>query len=163
MRLKKEQYAWALLRLSLGLIFFWAFIDKLFGLGFATAPDKSWLSGISPTAGFLKVGTHGPFSSFYQSLAGSVFVDMLFMLGLLLIGLSLLLGIGVKVAGYSGALLLFLMWTALLPPEHHPFLDEHIIYGIALVGLTFVKSGHWLGFGKWWGNTTVVKKYPFLA
>lgn len=159
---KKEQWIWALLRIALGLIFFWAFIDKVFGLGFATASDKSWLLGVSPTEGFLRFGTQGPFAAVYQSVAGSVVVDWLFMVGLLLIGLSLLLGVGMRVAGYSGALLMVLMWTAVLPPEHHPFLDEHIVYGIVLIGLTFVKAGHVFGFGKWWSKTKLVKKYRFL-
>jgi len=33
-----------ILRISFGLIFLWAFFDKLFGLGFATASDKSWIA-----------------------------------------------------------------------------------------------------------------------
>ncbi len=44
-------YVWGLLRISVGWIFFWAFIDKLFGLGFATASESSWLNGGSPTSG----------------------------------------------------------------------------------------------------------------
>jgi len=162
MKYKKEQYIWAFLRLGIGLIFLWAFFDKVFGFGFSTSPDKAWLLGNSPTLGFLKFGTHGPFTSFYQGIAGNVFVDWLFMLGLLLIGLSLILGIGVKIAGYSGALMLFLMWTALLPPTNHPFLDEHIIYLIVMIGLATVKSGHLLGLGKLWCKTGLVKKYKFL-
>ena len=52
---KKEEVIWSLLRISLGLIFLWVFFDKLFGLGFATLPDKSWLLGNSHTFGFLKM------------------------------------------------------------------------------------------------------------
>src|SRR3989344_4604166 len=156
---KKIDYVWALLRMSMGLIFLWAFLDKVFGLGFTTARDKSWISGTSPTFGFLKLGTKGPFSSFYQSIAGNPITDWIFMIGLLLIGIALILGISVKIAGYSGALMLFLMWTAVLPPEHHPFLDEHIIYMIVMIGLTITNSGEVLGIGKWWGNLNIVKKY----
>ena len=159
MKLKREQYVWAILRIGMGLIFFWAFLDKAFGLGFSTAKDKAWLVGNSPTYGFLKSGTYGPFSAFYQSIAGNALVDWLFMMGLLLIGLSLILGIGVRIAGYSGTLLLLLMWSALLPPKNHPFLDDHIIYSVVMIGLTVVKSGHWLGLGKWWSNTPIVRKY----
>ena len=61
------RYVWAVLRLLMGWTFFWAFIDKLFGLGFATAAESSWLNGGSPTAGFLKFATHGPFAEFYQA------------------------------------------------------------------------------------------------
>src|SRR3989344_2688326 len=80
--LKKEQYVWVILRLLMGWTFLWAFFDKLFGLGFATKADKAWILGNSPTYGFLKLGTHGPFASFFQSLAGNVFVDWLFLIGL---------------------------------------------------------------------------------
>ncbi len=169
----KEEYAWAFLRIGMSLIFLWAFFDKLFGLGFATCMnaetnqievmcDSAWINGGSPTSGFLKFGTHGPLSPFYQSIAGNVYVDWIFMAGLLLIGLSLFLGMGVKIAGYSGALMLLLMYAALLPPEHHPFLDEHIIYAIIMIGLTMVRSGHCLGLGEWWSDTYLVIKHEFL-
>ena len=162
MKYKKERYLWALLRIGLGLIFLWSFFDKLFGWGFSTAPDKAWILGSSPTSGFLHFGTHGPFRPIFQSLAGSTIVDWLFMLGLLLIGLALILGIGVKIAGYSGALMMLLIWLALLLPKHNPILDEHIIYLVVLLGLTIVKSGQWFGLGKQWANTKIVKKYPIL-
>ncbi|MBU0460757.1 MAG: hypothetical protein KJ597_02860 [Nanoarchaeota archaeon] len=162
MKIQKELYVWTSLRLGLGLIFLWAFFDKLLGLGFATTADKSWLAGNSPTAGFLMYGVHGPLSSLYNSLAGNAFVDWIFMLGLLLIGSALVLGIGVKIAGYSGALMMFLMWTSLLPPENHPFLDEHVIFLIVLIGLTTVKSSQWFGLGEWWSKTKLVKEYRFL-
>ncbi len=162
MQYTKEQWAWVGLRVGLGMIFLWAFFDKVFGLGFSTAPDKSWLNGVSPTVGFLKFGTKGPFAEFFRGIAGNPAVDLLFMAGLLLIGAALLLGIGMKIAGYSGALMLVLMWLAVLPPEHHPFLDDHIIYAIALCGLAHTKAGQWFGLGGRWANTSLVKKFPFL-
>lgn len=161
--MEKQQYAWAFLRIGLGWIFFWAFIDKLLGLGFTTAKEHALVSGGSPTAGFLAHAVKGPFASLFQSLAGSSLVDWLFMLGLLLIGLALLLGIGVRVAAYSGTTMLLLMYLAgFLPPEHNPLIDEHIIYSLVLISLTFVKSGRWLGLGTWWSKTKLVKRYPFL-
>ena len=91
MVLKCHEKFLGLTRIALGFVFFWAFIDKLFGLGFSTAADKSWLLGNSPTAGFLSHATHGPFASVFQTLVGQAWVDVLFMLGLLLIGLALML------------------------------------------------------------------------
>lgn len=135
MKYIKENYIWTLLRVGMGWIFLWAFFDKLFGWGFATASDKSWLDGVSPTFGFLKMGSTGPLSSFYQSIAGNIFVDWLFMGGLLLIGSALILGIFIKPAGWFGALLVILMWSAVLPPAHNPIIDEHIIYALILIGL----------------------------
>src|SRR3989344_1551296 len=109
--MEKNKIALVLLRLSLGWIFFWAFIDKAFGLGFATKPGKAWLLGNSPTAGFLS-NAKGYFASFFNSLANNSLVDWLFMLGLLLIGIALIFGIAMKLAAWSGSIMLFLMWLA---------------------------------------------------
>jgi thiosulfate dehydrogenase (quinone) large subunit len=159
----KLQFFWGLLRVGMGWIFFWSFIDKLFGLGFATTPDKAWLAGGSPASGFLKFGTKGPFAELYQGLAGNLVVDWLFMSGLLLVGSALMLGIGVRIAGFTGALMMLLIYSAgFLPPQNNPFLDHHIIYITLLTGFALTRSGHCLGFGKRWSETDLVKKYPFL-
>lgn len=161
--MRRHEAIWGILRLSMGWIFFWPFLDKLFGLGFATGADKAWILGNSPTSGFLQFATRGPFAEFYQGLAGNPMVDWLFMLGLAAIGIALLLGIGVRIAGYSGVAMMTLMYTAsAIWPEYNPFLDEHIIYGIILIGLTLVPSGNWLGLGKWWRETSLVRKFSFL-
>ncbi len=161
--MKREQYIWALLRIGMGWIFLWAFLDKTFGLGFSTLPEKTWISGNSPTYEFLKFATIGPFTDFYQEIAGNQIIDWIFMLGLLLIGLALIFGIGIKLAGYSGALMLFLMYTAgFLPPKNNPFLDEHIIYIIIMIGLAITKSGDSFGLGKLWKKIKIVRKHPFL-
>ena len=148
----KARYIWAVVRMSLGSLFLWAFLDKLFGLGFATSPDKAWLAGASPTAGYLGFSVTGPLSSFYKNLAGNPVADWLFMLGLLGLGLALILGIAMRIASYSGALLMLLLWSSRLPPENNPILDEHIIYALLLFGLSAVRAGHTLGLGKWWAE-----------
>lgn len=156
------RYLWAFLRIGMGGIFFWAFLDKLLGLSFSTAPEQAWLAGSSPTSGFLSFATRGPLAGFYQGMAGSEVVDVLFMSGLLLIGIALLYGVGVRIAGYSGAVLMLLMWSAAFPPEHNPFLDEHLIYAGVLVGLATVRAGRFFGLGQSWKRTALVKRYPSL-
>lgn len=160
-----------LLRISTGLVLFWAFLDKLFGLGFSTCRgeesvtvmcDSAWLSGGSPTFGFLNFGTSGPLSEFYAGLAGVAVVDWLFMLGLGLIGLSLLLGIGIRVAAVTGSLLFVMMWSASLPPENHPFLTYHLIYVLILMLVLVSNKRQKLGFGEQWAKQPLVKKYPWL-
>lgn len=159
----EENKLWGILRISMGVIFLWAFFDKTFGLGFATARENAWIGGVSPTAGFLANATRGPFAGFFQSLAGVALVDWLVMLGFLLIGTALILGIGVKIAGYSGAAMMLLFFLAgFIPPKNNPFLDEHIIYAIVLVLIANAKSGHCLGFGRRWCKTKLVKKNPVL-
>lgn len=137
----------------------WAFMDKLWGLGFATPAEKSWLNGVSPTLGYLKSAA-GPLAGFYQAIAGNPVTDFLFMLGLACVGTALLLGVCVRVAGYSGALMMLLMWSSHLPPQQNPFLDQHIIYILVFIGLSFSDAGETWGLGKWWGKTKLVKKFP---
>lgn len=164
---------WALLRIALGVTFLWPFFDKLIGLGFSTCRDeatntvttmcsKAWLEGGSPTLGFLKFGTKGPLAEFYQSLAGNPLIDGLFMFGLLLIGVALILGIGIRLATTTGALLLFMMWTAALPPENNPIVDDHIIYILVLAGIYRTNDRQAWGFRNWWVKQPVVKKLPIL-
>ena len=160
-REKAARYTWAVLRLALGWIFLWAFIDKLFGFGFATPEARSWINGGSPTKGFLTNAT-GPFESFYRSIAGDTWADWLFMIGLAGIGIALILGIGTRIAAATGGLLLILMWTASLPLDTNPFLDDHLIYAGLLVGLALVGAGDTLGFGKVWARLPVVRNAPWL-
>lgn len=162
--MKKEAFGkiQGVLRIALGLIFLWAFFDKLLGLGFATASDKSWLVGNSPTAGFLSNAVYGPLAEIFKSLAGNPFVDWLFMLGLLLIGLSLVLGILTKVASVSGAIMMLLMWLSMLPPKNNPIIDDHIIYIIVLIGFIFSDAGNHLGLGKKWSSINLVKRNQWM-
>ena len=88
--MNKEKIILTALRLSMGFIFLWAFLDKVFGLGFATTGDKAWINGGSPTTGFLTAGVKGPFVEIFHSLAGVAGVDWVFFLRLLFFGLSLL-------------------------------------------------------------------------
>ena len=159
----KAGYLWGALRMLMGWIFFWAFLDKIFGLGYATASEGAWINGGSPTSGFLNFATKGPFAGLFENLAGNVFVDWMFMIGLLVIGLPLLLGVGVRLAAGVGVLMLTMMYTAgFIPPENNPFLDEHIIYAIIMVGLIVTNAGTYLGLGKYWENTKLVRRFPIL-
>ncbi|MEK9157545.1 MAG: hypothetical protein AAB448_05465 [Patescibacteria group bacterium] len=133
MKLQKERILLITIRVSLGLVFLWAFLDKLFGLGFSTAAEASWFAGGSPTTGYLLYGTGGPLAGIFQALAGQVWVDWLFMMGLLGIGAGLISGYALRVAAYGGSVMLMLMYISAFPPEHHPFLDEHVIYTITLL------------------------------
>lgn len=169
----KTPYALAVARIGLGLTMLWAFFDKLAGLGFATCRDaktdvvstmcgKAWLNGGSPTEGFLKFASKGPFESFYHSLAGNNFIDVLFMAGLLLIGLALLSGIGMKIATVTGSILMLMMWSAVLPPENNPVLDDHLIYIVVLWALYANNSQQKWGLRNWWIQQPLVKRLPIL-
>ena len=156
------RYVWAVTRLCMGWIFLWPFLDKTFGLGHGTQSADAWINGGSPTKGFLS-GSEGPFSSFYHSIAGAGLVNWLFMLGLIAIAVMLVLGIGMRFACAAGALMVILMWSAVLPPEDDVFLDDHIIYALLLIGLALVGAGNTLGLGRWWTKTSLVQRFPWLT
>lgn len=135
--MNKQKIVFTVLRLVMGFIFLWAFLDKTFGLGFATTADKAWINGGSPTTGFLSFAVKGPFAEIFHGLAGVAVVDWLFMLGLLFVGLTLIMNKYVKWGCVAGILMMLLMYLALLFPENNPIVDDHIVYllVLALIGL----------------------------
>ena len=152
----------AVTRLALGWVFLWAFLDKTFGLGFATERADAWVNGGSPTFGFLNFATEGKtFHDFFAGLSGT-FSDWVFMIGLLGIGLALLLGIGMRIAAVSGTIMLVLMWAAELPLINNPFMDDHIVYALVLVALAVYGAGRTWGFGRVWEQLPLVQRYRFL-
>jgi thiosulfate dehydrogenase (quinone) large subunit len=155
-------YVWAVTRLALGWVFLWAFLDKTFGLGNETASEAAWVNGGSPTEGFLANAPTGPFKDIYNDIAGAAWADWLFMIGLAALGVALIAGIGMRIAAVAGTVLLVLMWAAVLPPDNNPFIDDHLIYALVLVGLALINAGDVLGFGRWWSRTELVGRYPIL-
>jgi thiosulfate dehydrogenase (quinone) large subunit len=155
------RYLLAGIRLALGWVFLWAFLDKLFGLGHDTPSAKSWLNGGNPTKGFLS-GSVGPFSSFYHSIAGSPITNVLFMGALLAIGAALILGVTMRLAGVGGAILTVMMWSAVLPPDNNPFMDDHLIYAGVLLVLALLAAGNTFGFGRAWAALPIVRRAPWL-
>ncbi|MDB5177872.1 MAG: DoxX family protein [Candidatus Saccharibacteria bacterium] len=161
-KLSPMVWSWlALARILIGIIFLWAFLDKLFGLGFATKPEQAWVNSGSPTTGFLS-HVQGPFADFFQAMAGSAGADVLFMLGLLGIGVALTLGIAVRIGAISGAVMLLLMWLASFPLENNPLIDEHLVYIAVLMAVAFALPHQQLGLQKQWQSLPTVKSHPWL-
>lgn len=154
-------YSLAVARILLAGTFLWAFFDKLVGLGFATPAARAWVNGGSPTSGFLK-NVEGPFAGLFTPLAGQGWPDWLFMLGLLGIGVALLLGVGVRIAALSGAVLLTSMWLASFPLENNPLIDDHLVYIAVLAAIAYGVANQRWSLGAWWRSQTSVKKNRWL-
>ena len=145
-----------LLRIVLGWYFLWAFIDKIFGFGFLTAPGKGMIDGGNPAQGFM---THavGPFAGFFNSISGP-WADYVFMFGLLAIGVSLITGCGLKLTAIAAALLLALMYLAEFPLGAdagiytNPLTDDHWVDALAIIAFWFTRAGDTFGLGRWWGG-----------
>lgn len=183
-RFSTGAHRWAAVaRILLGFTFLWAFLDKSFGLGFATKSAAAWQFGAgdgSPTYGFLTFGSNpeGPFHGLFSDMASknpNALPNWLFMLGLLGIGVALLFGVFMRIGAIGGAVLLFLMYLAEAPwakftdaegatvASNNPLIDDHIVYGAVLILLMLLHAGRTWGFGRWWESMPFVKNMRWLA
>ncbi|GAB3174655.1 hypothetical protein GCM10027059_47190 [Myceligenerans halotolerans] len=147
----------AVCRILLGVVFLWPALDKSFGLGYATPADAAWFTtGSSPTAGYLG-HVQGPLGSFFGGLASPV-SDVLFIAGMAGTGLALLLGIGLRVAAVSGALIMTLLWLSawtFAPGSNNPIVDTHVVYAALVVTLAATRAGDVWGFGRAWAASGI--------
>lgn len=166
--------AWmAVLRIATGFVFLWAFLDKVFGLGYSTPSERAWTNGGSPTLGFLSNIDVGPFASTFRSWAGDAWADWLFMIGLAAVGVAVALGIGLRLAAISGSVLMALMWMAEWHPARftsggeltgstNPLVGYHVIYALVLVVLAVTSAGdHW-GLGQAWRRLPLVRRFASI-
>ena len=159
--------ALALLRLGTGFIFLWAFLDKTFGLGFSTPAERAWINGGTPSQGFLLGdGVTGPLKPFFAGIASPA-TDVLFMLGMLAIGVAVILGIGLRVSAVVGSLIMVLMYLAEWPfainaGSTNPLVDYHIVYALALIVIAATSAGETWGLGKLWKTLPIVRTQAWL-
>jgi thiosulfate dehydrogenase [quinone] large subunit len=160
----------AVLRVVTGFVFLWAFLDKTFGLHYATPSAKAWIHGGSPTKGFLSSVEVGPMSSTFHSMAGDTWVNWLFMLGLLGIGVALIAGVALRITAVAGMAMMAMMWLAEFPLAQHtsagapsgsvnPLVDYHVVYAIALIVLATTYAGNTWGLGKIWARLPFVSRH----
>lgn len=160
------------LRLAIGFQFLWAFLDKAFGLGYATPGERSWINGGSPTRGFLSGVSAGPLEGTFNAMAGNALYDWLFMAGLLGIGVALLLGVALRVAAASGGLLLTFMYLASWPlarigngeptGSNNPVVDDHLVSVFALVVIAAFATRSAGYLGRRWADLPLVRSQPWL-
>lgn len=166
-------------RILIGFTFLWAFLDKTFGLGFSTCSDRetgaitvncdaSWINGGRITEGYLG-SSSGPFAEFFQNLGTQAWTDWIFMVGLLGVGLALMLGIGTRVAMVAGPAMLIMMyvshaWPGAVQNATNPFIDDHIIYSIAIIAIVILEARYIqkVGFGEPWKRLGAVQKNRWL-
>jgi thiosulfate dehydrogenase [quinone] large subunit len=165
--------ALAVLRISTGFVFLWAFLDKTFGLGYSTPSAKAWINGGSPTKGFLTSVDTGPFQSVAHSIAGTWWANTLFMVGMAAIGVALIAGVGLRVAAASGTAIMAMMWLAEFPLAQHtakgaatgstnPLTDYHFVYAAVLLVLALTYAGHTWGLGRIWAKLPIVRRNRWL-
>ena len=142
------------LRLSLGWLFFYAGIVKIL--------NPQWSA-----AGYLKGAK--TFPAFYNWLTQPDIMPIINFInewGLTLIGVSLILGLFVRISSFSGALLMILYYFPVLDfPKAGAsgfLVDEHIIYILVFLLLAGLRAGSFWGLENWCANLPICSKFPKL-
>lgn len=140
------------LRVGIGWMFFWAGITKVL--------DPNWSA-----AGYLQGAK--TFTGFYQWLATPDMLPLTNLMnewGLTLLGLSLMLGVFVRLSSVLGVVLMLLYYLSILQfpyPNQHSFLvDEHIIYIGSLLVLGSIRAGRIWGLENWCSRLPLCSKVP---
>jgi len=139
-------YMMLVLRLALGVMLLQSGLGKFLD-------SSGWVA-----TGYLEYAATGPFATTFASWSGPV-VNNLVMWGEVLIGISLILGIGVRWASFWGAVMILLFYLSQLPPEHW-WINDKLVYILVFITLITSRVGTVLGV-----DTYLVKyqnRYHFL-
>lgn len=142
------------LRIAMGWMMFYAGITKIL--------NPEWSS-----VGYLKNAKS--FTGFYQWLVNPgvlPIVNFVNEWGLTLLGISLILGIFVRLSSILGAILMLLYYFPILsfpyPNPHSYIVDEHIIYALVLLLFASFRAGRVFGLENWCYNLPICSKFPRL-
>lgn len=138
-----------LIRVVLGWLMFYSGITKLLEPGWSAA-------------GFLQNSTYGPLKDLFLVFASNPVVDSLVMFGLTLIGLSLILGLFVKLSSFFGIILMILFYLPRFPPQTG-VVDQHIIYILLFFMFIIIGAGRYLGLDYYIRKSKFVKNNVFRA
>jgi thiosulfate dehydrogenase [quinone] large subunit len=118
-------------------------------------------------AGYLKGAK--TFAGFYQWLTSPGLLPIVNFVnewGLTLLGISLILGIGVRLSSILGAVLMLLYYFPVFDfpyPNPHSFIvDDHIIYAVVLLLFASLRAGRTWGLENWCSNLPICSKFPRL-
>lgn len=149
-----QKFTLVLLRLSMGWLMFYAGITKVF--------NPEWSA-----AGYLKSAK--TFTGFYDTLLSPNILPIINFVnawGLTLLGVSLILGIFVRLSSVLGAVLMLLYYFPALdfpyPNKNSYIVDEHIIYIFVLLFFAAVRAGRVFGLENWCASLPVCNRYPWL-
>ena len=143
-----------LLRVSMGWFIFYAGITKVL--------NPEWSA-----AGYLKGAK--TFVGFYEWLLQPNILPSINFLnewGLTLVGISLILGLFVRLGSIFGAALMVLYYFPILNfpyPNPYTFLiDDHIIYALVMILLATLRAGRVWGLENWCSSLPICSRYPKL-
>lgn len=150
---KYQKISLFVLRLAVGWMFFYAGITKVI--------NPAWSA-----EGYLKGAKLLP--GFYNWLLRPDILPCINFVnewGLTLLGVSLIIGLGVRLSSILGALLMLLYYIPQgfpYPNPHSYIVDEHIIYIAVLLYFSTIYAGRVWGLENWCSNLPICSKYPKL-
>lgn len=150
---RSEKISLLLLRVSLGWLFLYSGITKILNPEWSSL---KYLEGAKMFTGF--------FAWMTQPSVLSV-IDLMNEWGQLLLGISLILGIAVRLSTTLGAILMALYYMALPFPYPNPqsfIIDQHIIYALVMIYLGAIHAGRVYGLETWCSNLPICSKFPRL-
>ncbi len=142
------------LRIAMGWIMFYAGITKLLNPAWSAAGYLSSAKTFPEFYAWLTTPEILPITNFVNEWA------------LTLLGVSLLLGVFVRLSSLGGALLMILYYFPVLTfptIKMTAFIvDEHVIYALVFLFLAAVRAGRIWGLDNWCGKLPLCSKFPKL-
>jgi len=134
----------------------------MFYAGLIKIIDPSWSA-----AGYLQNAK--TFAGLYHILLNPTVLPIINLLNewaLLLLGVSMILGVAVRLSGTLGAILMvFYYFPVLNFPYIAPYsflIDEHIIYALVSLHLAIHRAGRVWGVEKWCSQLPICSRFPKL-
>lgn len=138
---KFQKFSIFILRVSLGILMLYAGITKVMNPSWSAEP---YIKGA-------KVFT--PFYNFLLSPSVLPIINLVNEWGLTLLGISLIVGIFVRLSSALGIVLMALYYLPILKfpfvGDHSYLVDEHIIYSLVMMMLIAFKAGRIFGIDGW--------------
>lgn len=151
---KYERLALVSARVALGWLFFYAGITKVI--------NPAWSAG-----GYLKgAKTLAGFYAWLASPGVLPVTNFINQWGLTLLGVSLILGLFVRLTSVLGAVQMVLFWIPILSfpkvGDHSFIVDEHIVYALVLLYFAATRAGRVWGLDDRCAKLPICAKYPKL-
>lgn len=150
---KYEKISLFLLRIAMGWMFLYAGLTKILN------PEWSAAGYLGGAKAFISL------FNWFASPANIGWINFVNEWGQILLGISLILGIGVRLSSILGAVLMMLYYLPLgfpYPNAHAFIVDEHIVYTLVLLFFAAVRAGRVWGLENWCSNLPICSKFPKL-
>lgn len=151
---RTSQFSLFLVRLAMGWMFLYAGLTKVI--------DPKWTA-----AGYLaNAKTFPAFFQWFLLPQNIGWVNVVNEWGLTFLGISLILGLGVRFSSILGAGLMLLYYLPILqfpyPNPNSYIVDQHAIYIMTLLFFAAIRAGRYYGLEKWCESLPICRNYPSL-